>query len=85
MPAEFIVPSLQVATITNMVETNTMQRRLDQLMEINEDRFIISFHQRVQKVQRKVWHDKHIGNKYFHQGMLVFLYCSKFLKHLGKF
>ena len=53
MPMEFIVSSLRVISITNMAKIDIVQRRLDKLMDIEDDIFIASFHQRVQKVQQK--------------------------------
>lgn len=84
MPMEFIVPSLRVTTITNITEIDTMQTRLDKLMELEEDRFIVGLHRRVLKAQHKTSNNRHIGNKHFQPRMLL-LYDSKVLKHLGKF
>jgi hypothetical protein len=52
-------------------------------MELEEDKFIVGFHQQVQK--EKAYHDKHIKKKEFKQGDLVLLYDNKFMKHPGKF
>jgi hypothetical protein len=38
VPLEFLVPSLHIATITNMIERGVVQERLSQLMEKEEDR-----------------------------------------------
>jgi hypothetical protein len=55
------------------------------LVELEEDRFIVGFHQQVQKEREKAYHDRHIKKKSFKQGDLVLVYDSKFMKHLGKF
>jgi hypothetical protein len=47
VPLEFLVPSLHVATITNMKERGAVQERLSQLMELEEDRILAGFHQEV--------------------------------------
>ena len=47
VPLEFLVPSLHVATITNMTERDVVKERLSQLMEIEEDRIMVGFHQEV--------------------------------------
>ena len=85
MPMEYIIPSLKVAQITNMVDTDTMDERLAQFLNLEEDRFIAGFHQKVQKAREKSWHDRHIKNKVFQAGDLVLLYDSKFAKFPGKF
>ena len=65
VPLEFLVASLCVATITNMTERGTVQERLSQLMIMEEDRILPGFHQEVQKVREKSWHDRHIKRKNF--------------------
>ena len=49
MPMEYIIPSLRIAQITEMADTDTMNERLAQLLALEEDRFIVGFHQKVQK------------------------------------
>ena len=46
---EYILPSIRIAQITEMVDANTMNDRLAQLLALEEDRFIAGFHQKVQK------------------------------------
>ena len=85
MPMEYILPSLRIAQITGMTDTDTVEARLAQLLALEEDRFIAGFHQKVQKAREKAWHDRHIKNKTFQTGDLVLLYDSKFIKFPGKF
>jgi hypothetical protein len=82
---EFLVPSLCVATITNMIEQGAVKVRLSQLMEMEEDRILAGFHQEVQKIRDKSWHDRHIKRKSFKDRDLVLAYDSKFLQHPKKF
>ena len=51
---------------------------------MEEDRFIVGFHQNVEKQQHKAWHDHHITTKKFKVRGLVLMNDSKFLKHSGK-
>jgi hypothetical protein len=51
---------------------------------MEEDRILAGFHQQVQKVRDKAWHDRHIKRKMFKEGDIVFLYDSKVLQHPGK-
>jgi hypothetical protein len=47
VPLEFLIPSLRVATITQMTERGAVQERLDQLLSMEEDRILAGFHQQV--------------------------------------
>ena len=85
MPMEYILPSLRIAQLTEMADSDTMEERLAQLLNLEEDRFIAGFHQKVQKAREKAWHDRHIKHKIFQVGDLVLLYDSKFIKFPGKF
>jgi hypothetical protein len=68
-----------------MKERGTIKERLNQLMDMEEDRIMEGFHQEVQKERDKSWHDIHIKRKIFKEGDLVFLYDSKCFQHPGKF
>ena len=81
---EYIVPSLRIAAITEMTDTGTIEERLAQLVQMEEDRFIVGFNQNVEKQWQKALHDYHITTKKFKVGGLVLMYDSKFLKHPGK-
>ena len=61
------------------------EERLDQLMELEEDKILAGFHQEVHKAKEKAWHDRHIKKKIFKGGYLVLLYDSRYLQHPGKF
>jgi hypothetical protein len=85
VPLELSVPSLCIASITNMTERGVIQERLSQLMEMEEERILEIFHEEVQKKRDKSWYDRHIKKKIFKEGDLVLLYENNFLQHLGKF
>ncbi len=82
---EYIVPSLRVVRSIEMIDIDTMIERLSQLVALEEDRFIVGLHQKVQKARDKAWHNRHIKNKVFQEGDLMLLYDSKFIKFLGNF
>jgi hypothetical protein len=63
MPMEFIVPSLIVIAMTNLTEENEVRKILEDLMELEEDRFMVAFHQIIHKYLQKVWNDRHIKTK----------------------
>jgi hypothetical protein len=83
VPLYYLIPSLCIATITDMSERGTTQEILAQLMELEEDRIMTCFHQEVQKEKDKSWHDRHIKKKFFKEGDMVILYEIKYLQHLG--
>lgn len=82
IPMEFIVLSISVVSMTNLIDTNAVKSRLEWLMELEEDRFIVGF---VQKYQHKSWHGRNIKRNEFQLGSLVLMYDSKLLKHAWKF
>jgi hypothetical protein len=41
MPLEFVVPSLRVSLATQMTDDQSLQHRLDELMELEEDRMMV--------------------------------------------
>jgi hypothetical protein len=71
---EYLVPSLRIETFTGMDDTDVVQDKITQLIELEEDRFIAGFHQQVQKEREKAYHDRHIKKKAVKQGDLVLLY-----------
>ena len=85
MPIEYVVPSLRIETLADMVDEETLNERLLHLVGMEEDCFIAGFHQQVQKAREKTWHDSHIKHKAFKEGDLVLLYDNKFAKFPGKF
>ena len=65
MPMEYVVPSLGTATLIDMADEEIVNERLLHLVGLEQDRFIIGFHQQVQKDIAKAWHDRHITQKTF--------------------
>lgn len=57
MPMEYIVPSLRIAVLIGMTDRGALEKRLAQLDEPKEERFLAGFHQRVQKQCEKAWND----------------------------
>lgn len=53
MPMEYIVPSLRVAILIDMVDEDSVKERLLQLLSLEEHRFIAGFNQQVQKAREK--------------------------------
>ena len=60
---EYIVPSLRIVAIIEMTDTGVVEERLAQLIQMEEERFIVGFHQNVEKQRQKYWHDLHITKK----------------------
>ena len=80
MPMEYIVLSLRIATVRDMVDPNIMKERMSQILALEEVRFIARFHQQVRKAREKAWNDRNIKKKTFQEGYLVLLYDNKFMK-----
>ena len=53
-------------------------------MTMEEDRILSCFHQQVQKVRGKSWHERHVKKRTFKEGDLVLMYDKKSIQHLGK-
>jgi hypothetical protein len=53
MPMEFILPSMYVETITDISDSHAIEEILSQLVQLEEDWFVPSFHQQVQKEREK--------------------------------
>ena len=47
MTMEYIIPSLKIATLTNLANEEIVEERLLHLVELEEDRFVAGFHQQV--------------------------------------
>ena len=84
MPMEYIVPILRIVVITYMTYIGVVEEILSQLVQLEEDHFVVGDHQNIEKERHKVWNDHHIKNKQFQVGGLVLLYDIKLFKHLGK-
>ena len=85
MPMEYIVPSLKIAALIELVDEETVEERLLHLVELEEDRFVAGFHQHVQKNREKAWHDRHIKSKALREGDFVLMFDNKFAWFPGKF
>jgi hypothetical protein len=85
VPMEYLVTSLRITAFIGMDDTGAIQERLSQLVELEEDKFVLGFHHQIHKEREKAYHDKHIKNKAFKQGDLVLVYDNKLIKHPRKF
>jgi hypothetical protein len=47
VPMEYLVPSLRIVAFTDMDDTGVVKERLAQLVKMEEDKFILGFHQQV--------------------------------------
>ena len=85
MTMEYTISSLKFTALTNMVDEETVNERLLNLVELEEDRFVAGFHQQAQKNREKSWHDRHIKSKAIKTAYLVLMYDKKFAWFPGKF
>ena len=61
-----------------MTKVDAFEKRLSQLIEMEEERFVAGFHQNIEKQRQKTWHDRHIKTKHFEVGGIVLMYGNKF-------
>jgi len=54
---DFIVLSLRIIALTELTDSFPIRKQMLDLGELEEDRFIIGFHQQIQKMSEKTWHD----------------------------
>jgi transposase InsO family protein len=55
IPLEYLIPTMCIVVITNMTERGATQEILSQLMELEEDRSMDSFHQEEHKTKEKLY------------------------------
>jgi hypothetical protein len=48
---------MYIAQVTRMTEEESVAQRLAELQELKETRFLVDFHQSVEKARQKSWHD----------------------------
>ena len=60
MPVEYIVPSLYIAVLIDLLDHETLEEWILQLMELEKDLLLARFRQQVKKECKKAWHDRHI-------------------------
>jgi len=53
-------------------------------MTMEEDRILSGFHQQVQKVRGKSWHERHVKKRTFKEGDLVLMYDNKSIQNPRK-
>jgi hypothetical protein len=53
MAMEFILPSLRIESITKISDISAIEERLAQLIQLEEDKFLVGFHQQVHKAREK--------------------------------
>lgn len=51
----FIIQSLFITQATHMIEEESIEERLPELMDLEESIFIVDFHQTVEKYRQKAW------------------------------
>ena len=47
VPMEYLVPSLRIVAFTDMDDTSIVREGIVQLIELEQDRFIVGFHQQI--------------------------------------
>ena len=81
---EYIVLIRIIYVITEITYVDVVEERLLQIVHMEEEHFVVGFHQKFEKQRKKSWHDRQIKRKHFEVGWLVLMYDSKFFKNLQK-
>ena len=70
---EFLVPSLRIAAAEKLGWEESMDRRIEQLDRLGEERFNSEYLAQVVQDRRKIWVDRHSKKKIFGRGDAVLL------------
>lgn len=84
VPAEFAIQRIFIDQETKMIKEESLEKWLDELLELDEAIFLVYFHQMVEKQRKKVWHDRHMKKSAFTFDGHVILCNNKFLKFRRK-
>jgi hypothetical protein len=79
VPLDYLIPSLRIATITDMTERGAIMGKINSTHGIRRRRNHSWFPSRRYKKKDKAWHDRHIKKNNFKLVYLVLLYDSKYL------
>ena len=63
--AKFFKPSIYIGNSTCTTYDGSVEESLVQLMQLEESRFLVDFHQNVEKARHNVCHDNQIRNTIF--------------------
>ena len=77
---EYIVLIRRIDVIIEIIGVDVIEERLLQIVHVEEECFVVGFHQNVEKQRKKACHDRHIKRKHFEVRGHVLMYDSKFFK-----
>lgn len=77
VPAEYTIPSLQVAVENRLGDEESLSARLDSLVKLDERRVMAQWAMEVAQRRRKCWHDKHLRQVNFRSCQLVLKYNGR--------
>ena len=84
VPMEFLVPSLRIAAAEKLGWDESVERRIEQLDRLGEERFNSAYLAQVVQDRRKIWVDRHSKKKIFRRGDAVLLFNTRMGPHPGK-
>ena len=70
--------------ITEITDSDVVEEILFEIVHVEEECFVVGFHQNVEKQRKKAWHDRHFKRNHFEVGGHVLMYDSNFFKHPQK-
>jgi len=77
IPLHFCANMDRIASILEFDHVLNTRKHLYQLNQLEEERMLTQQHQKIQKIRKKSWHDRHLKNKEISDGCLVLLYDSQ--------
>lgn len=80
----FVVPRFFISIYTRMIDDKSLQNRMNELMELEENRLLTGFIQLIKKNMQKEFHDRNINTKLLERNTLLIIYDSKFFKNIWK-
>ena len=81
---KFVVFSFCIAIDTTMIDDKSLENRMNELMELEENRLLTGFIQLIKKNMQKEFHDRNINTKLLERNTLLIIYDSKFFKNIWK-
>lgn len=85
MTMDFTVTSFRIILGTRMFDDKSLEERLNALMELEEDYFILGFNTITEKWVEKYWHNRYHRRSPLEHSMFPMLYYSNILKNHGNF
>jgi len=65
IPRDSVAQIMCIIALIELTNSSAVEKRLSELVDLEEDRFVVGFHKQAQKACEKAWHDVDIKHKKF--------------------